>query len=125
MKVLFAVLALVSLPQTPNDLTIWHQALGRDCPSHHIDVWMPERNQDDLIDTFSQTLSPRVQGKLRRVVDVQKVCADAEGDGASSCEKNADIRALRRLHLLARFTKYACARVSCSEPAVCRSDPEG
>jgi hypothetical protein len=122
--VLLAVLA--SLPMTPfgpADLAAWHRMLNSQCPRHHIDSWMPERSQVDLIDKFETPLPSKIQAEIAKAADARRTCANAEGDEANSCEKIVDIHALRKLHLLVRFTAYACSQAICSEPASCDRPP--
>jgi hypothetical protein len=118
---LAALNLLPSTPYAPADLAAWHGMLNRQCPGHHIDDWMPERNKVDLIDTFVTSLSPDVRVRFRKATEKlwRGTCAGAEGDGAGSCEKIVDIHVLRNEHLLGRFTAYACTRAICSEPALC------
>jgi hypothetical protein len=121
--VLALVAALTVFPATPygpSDLAHWRRMLNSQCPSHHIDDWMPERNQADLIDKFETALPTEVRANIAKAVDVRRVCASAEGDEANSCEKIVDIHALRKVHLLWRFTAFACSEASCSELASCR-----
>jgi hypothetical protein len=118
----FLALATVLVPSTPygpSDIAAWDRLLAGSCPASHISEWMPERNKADLIDTFEAHLSLTQQRKLRRVADTRRVCSDAQGDTANSCEAITDIHALRTLGLLASFTHFACAQVRCSEPATC------
>jgi hypothetical protein len=106
-------------PNAPADLAAWHYALDRQCPRHHIDDWMPQRNQDDLIDQFEISLPAEIRINLKKIANYSRTCADAEFDGANVCEKDVEIHALRKLKLLRRFAAYACARFICSEPAIC------
>lgn len=123
--VLLAALALFpTTPYGPADLATWHRMLDRQCPGHHIDDWMPERNKVDLIDEFEMALPSKVQAEIAKATDFQRTCAKAEGDGAGACEKIVDIHALRNLGLLGNFTAYACSRALCSEPATCDRPPK-
>lgn len=113
-----AALLLPSTPYGPSDLALWHRMLENTCPNHHIDDWMPERSQADLIGDFVGRLPLQRQTAVAKVAAFDKTCAAAQGDGANSCEKIVQLHALRKLGLLRRFTAYACNQ-SCSELAVC------
>jgi hypothetical protein len=108
----------VSTPNGPSDLAAWQAMLDRRCPSNHIAIWMPGRNKADLIDAFLSTL-PRPKAAVVRHAAQSWRCAHAEGSGGDSCEVLTDLHGLREAQLLAAFTQYACARVRCSEPAIC------
>jgi hypothetical protein len=111
--------ALATTPYAPTDLAAWHSILNNRCPGHHIDDWMPGRNQDDLIDEFEMSLPSRDKETLAKASDRNNICVDAEYDGANWCERIVDIHVLRKAHLLRRFTDYACGQFICLEPAVC------
>jgi hypothetical protein len=97
--------------------------LNRACPSNHIDDWMPERKQVELIDEFEATLPSDVRVALAEAADARRTCAIAQGDEVNSCEKITDIHALRRLHLLGRFSAYACTHAICTELVMCDRPP--
>jgi hypothetical protein len=119
-RILVLAVALVSTPYGTADSVTWHNLLKSQCSSHHIDDWMPERNQDDLIDEFEKSLPLKASAKLVKAgAHFNDVCADAVDDGANSCEKIVDIHVLRKANLLRQFTTYACAQYTCSELADC------
>jgi hypothetical protein len=119
MRALLVTFILATTPYAPADMAAWHNILNNRCPDHHIDDWMPERNQADLIDEFEMLLPSTDKEALAKASDHNKVCASAEYDNANSCEKSVRIHVLRRAHLLGRFTDYACGQFICLEPALC------
>ena len=117
LQALLITASLLSTPYGPSDAAAWSRSLGSRCPRHHIQTWMPEGNQVDLIDAFVSTLPRAQQVRHARLAGVAHVCA-AEVAG-QSCEKIVELHAVRRLGLLDRFSSYACSEAICTEPAIC------
>ena len=114
---LLATAMLPSTPYGPSDEAAWQRLLYARCPSHHIQSWMADGNQVDLIDAFISFLPRAKQTSHARLSDVHRTCASEVA--GQSCEKIAELHGIRQLGLLSRFSDYACKRVICTEPAVC------
>lgn len=117
---LLVVLATAMLPSTPygpSDEAAWQRLLSARCPSHHIQSWMPEGNQVDLIDAFISSLPRAQQTRYAQRSVVRRTCASEVA--GQSCEKIAELHGVRKLSLLAQFSDDACKRVICTEPAIC------
>jgi hypothetical protein len=114
---LLTVPALPVTPYGPSDAHAWKMSLSAHCNGHHIQEWMPEGNQVDLIDGFTATLNNAQQKRLRILADVRRDCSQQQA--GQSCEKIVDLHAIRHIGLLSQFSSYACKTVSCSEPALC------
>ena len=105
-----------------NPWQAWERLSRTRCPSHHVN-WMANNSYQFLVENFDATLSAPMKGKVDRLADTDRRCANVWG--GLRCEANRNFVAYEKLGLMTRFADYACLRIKCEEAAICSRAPTG
>ncbi|SRR5579883_247469 len=121
MKLLTALLLIFGFPlaafgQSQN-YAPYTDLLAKECGTKHLEWISPADLNDMIIIDFEGTLPKNLKRKLDAANDEKTACANVIA--GATCENVAHLRAMRKIGLLAKFSKSICR-----SGLVCRSQSD-
>ena len=120
LSIAFAVTCLTPAASWGADMSVWENAVARQCPTHHLEH-ICDGCFDSFLDDFERTLPKATQGRIRHIADYAHRCTQEVA--GFSCEMSVHVDAMYKLGLLKRFVAYGCAHYRCEEAAMCTRTP--